>query len=137
MKAFKLQLKSDTIGALASAVCLVHCIATPFLFMSAASFQHSNPHGNSPLWWSLIDVVFLVISFMAIHWSGKNSSKAWMKYALYLCWCFLAVFIIMERLQDAHIPTALFYAPAIGLILLHLYNRKYCQCKGDRCCISV
>ena len=136
MKTLKLQLKSDAIGVLASAICLLHCIATPFIFVSAASFHASNPHANSPIWWSLIDVVFLVVSIIAVYWSGKTSSKEWMKYALYMSWSLLALFIFMERLQDTHIPTALFYAPAVSLIFLHIYNRKYCQCKGDKCCVG-
>jgi len=132
----KLQLKSDAIGALASAICLVHCIATPFIFVSAASLPHSNPHGNDPFWWSMIDVVFLFISLVAVYWSGKTSSKAWMKFALYLCWSFLATFLIIERLGGNHYSENLLYIPAFGLIALHLYNIKYCRCKGNTCCIG-
>lgn len=136
MKAIRLKLKSDAIGAIASAICLIHCVATPFLFVSAASLHHTNPHGNSPLWWGMIDVVFLVVSLLAVYWSGKSSSKEWMKYALYISWGFLAIFIIIERLIDIHIAEALLYVPAIALIGLHLYNQQYCQCKGDKCCVS-
>jgi len=136
IRPLKLQLKSDAIGALASAICLVHCIATPFIFVSAASLHHSSSHGNSPLWWSMLDVVFLIISFLAVYWSGKTSSKTWMKYALYLTWSLLAVFMIMERLGSIHMAEFLVYFPAFGLIALHLYNTKYCQCKGDTCCVG-
>jgi len=136
MRALKLQLKSDAIGALASAICLIHCIATPFIFFSAAGLHASKPHGDSPLWWGMIDVVFLIVSFIAIFWSGKTSSKDWMKYALYFSWIVLALFIIMERLGDIHIAESLIYIPALGLIGLHLYNQKYCQCRGESCCAS-
>jgi len=26
------------------------------------------------------------------------------------------------------------YIPAIALVGLHLYNRKYCKCEDDTCC---
>lgn len=136
MNSLKLQLKSDFIGALASFICLIHCIATPFIFVSAASIEHhhhEHHHGDSPLWWSAIDIVFIVISFLAVYWSAKSSSKTWMKFALYLCWAGLAFFILNEKFEGPHLPHFLIYVPAFGLIVLHLYNKRYCQCINGNC----
>ena len=56
---------SDILGALASFICLVHCLATPFLFL-AHSHAHSHAeahHEAGPLWWGLIDYLFLLYFF--------------------------------------------------------------------------
>ncbi|MEM9025186.1 MAG: MerC domain-containing protein, partial [Bacteroidota bacterium] len=47
----------DMFGAVASGLCLIHCLATPFLFVAGAG-AHAH-HPESPFWWGLIDVVFL------------------------------------------------------------------------------
>ena len=135
MEALKIRLKSDNIGALASGICLVHCIATPFIFVAAANHDHSHHHGHTPLWWSVMDLLFIGISLVAVYWSARFSSKSWIKYALYFSWAGLAFFIFNEKLKLIHLPEALIYIPAISLILLHLYNKKYCQCNDDECCV--
>ena len=54
-------LKSDAIGAIASGLCILHCLATPIFFIaSACSLSCCN---NTPLWWQWMDYVFLGISF--------------------------------------------------------------------------
>ena len=45
---------SDTFGALASTLCLIHCILTPLLYVL-------------PLWWKGLNLVFLLISFFAVY----------------------------------------------------------------------
>ncbi|WP_193363738.1 MerC domain-containing protein [Kordia algicida OT-1] len=124
--------KSDTIGMLASSLCLVHCLITPFLFIAQA--QIACCETSTPFWWKILDYVFLVISFFAIYWSAKTTSKQWMKYALWSCWFFLSVIIINEKVNVLHIPEYAIYIPAISLVFLHLYNKKYCQCQEDKCC---
>jgi hypothetical protein len=128
------KLKSDNLGALASAICLVHCVATPFIFVSAASIDHHH-HGASPFWWNAIDLVFLVISLAAIYWSVKPSTKTWMKFGLYSSWALLALLIFSEKLDAIHFPEILMYIPAFSLIVLHLYNKRHHQCEDSRCLI--
>lgn len=116
------QSKSDVIGALASGLCLIHCIATPFIFLAQTS---SATIGNSaPAWWGIIDIVLVVISFYAVYWSTLNSSKSWMKYALWISWSALGIIILNEKLHLLAIPEFSIYIPAIALVLFHLYNRK-------------
>ncbi|WP_321827484.1 MerC domain-containing protein [Maribacter dokdonensis] len=125
--------KSDIVGTFASSLCLVHCIATPFLFLaqvSAATF-YSGP----PVWWKSLDYVFLVISFLAIFWSTKNTTLKWMKPMLWLSWSVLAAIILNEKLELFPIPEFAIYIPALALVILHLYNRNHCKCATDNCCI--
>lgn len=124
--------KSDVFGAAASTLCLVHCMATPFLFLAHASF---NTNEISNLWESL-DYIFLAISFMAIYWSTKTTAKQWIKYILWGSWCVLLLIILNEKLQYLSIPEYVIYFPSISLIFFHYYNLKYCKCKNDSCCAN-
>ena len=131
---------SDLLGAMASGLCLIHCLATPFLFMVQAEVAHhhahEHAHGDIPLWWGLIDSVLLVVSFFAVFWAARNSTKTWMKYALYATWIALAFIILNEKIGFVHLPEEIIYIPTIGLIGLHLYNRKYC-CEDESCKVEV
>lgn len=124
--------KSDMIGAMASSLCLVHCLATPFLFVAHAGLAN---HGeNHPFWWGLLDVIFLVISFAAVWWTGKTTSKKWMRNSLWVSWTILALIVLNEKLSFLPILEEAIYAPTIALVFLHLYNRRYCHCGDDHCC---
>ena len=121
--------RSDLIGTAASTLCLIHCLATPFLFILPTAFAG---HGEGfPLWWGVLDLVFLVISFFAVWWSGKTTSRAWIRTSLWVCWAALTFIILNEKLEALPLSEAAIYIPSLGLIGLHLYNRKYCQCADE------
>lgn len=129
--------QSDTLGVFASGICLLHCIATPFLFVSAASLDHhDHHHADSPFWWSSIDVIFIIISFIAVYRSARLSSKQWVKYALFASWAFLTFVLLNEKFEGIHLVEEIIYVPAFSLILLHLYNKRYCQCEDENCCVD-
>ena len=77
-------IKPDAIGSLASTLCLIHCIATPFIFISQACTMSCC--ADAPIWWQSIDYIFLIISFFAIYRSTKTSTKLEIKIALWLTW---------------------------------------------------
>ncbi len=126
--------QSDLWGITASALCLVHCLATPFLF--AAHTGHVHTHPNSPFWWGFLELFFIVISFLAVFWSVRNTSKNWMSVALWGAWALLAAIILNEKLEFMVLAEALIYVPSIALVGLHLFNRKYCQCGNENCCAT-
>ena len=127
-------LKTDKIGIFASTLCMIHCIATPFLLFakscSAACCE------SSPNWWSSLDFLFLLISFFAVYQSSKNTSKAWIKYAMWISWTFLLVVIMNEKSNLFPLFEYAIYFPSAMLVVLHIYNLKYCQCKTDTCCTN-
>lgn len=123
--------RSDVAGAMASGLCMLHCLATPFLFVTQSEL--ASDHSASPQWWGAIDFVMLGVSLLAVYWSVKNTSAHWMKYGLWICWVALALFILFDKFVG-HVHGHYFYLPAIGLVVLHLVNRKYCQCADDSCC---
>ena len=128
----RLNTKSDLLGASASALCFVHCLATPFLFMAHAAIgaEHEASH---PAWWGALALLFLSIAFLAVFWSAQKTAKTWMKYALWICWGLLALVVLNEKLKWFPLFEAAIYFPTLSLIFLHFYNRQYCQCKDETC----
>ena len=126
--------KSDTIGVLSSGFCLLHCLATPFLFVTQTRISHCCD--LKPMWWSSIDFIFLVISAVAIYRTVTNTTKKWMKIALWVNWFLLLFFISNENSKWLFIPEHFIYFPALSLIFLHAYNSAYCQCKKKGCCVN-
>ena len=127
--------KQDTIGALASFLCFVHCASTPFLL----TFITAPAYTNSPYiiqWWGYIDIILLGISLIAVIYSARTTGKQWVGYALWSSWIALTAVIFNEKQGWLHLPEVLNYIPALLLIFFHLYNRRYCQCEDENCCID-
>ena len=129
-------LKSDSIGALASSLCLIHCLVTPIIFVAQACTDSCC--ADTPTWWSMLDYLFLIISFFAVYRSTSTTSKEYMKYALWGSWLLLFTMILNEKAEFLPLPESLTYVAAAALVLLHLYNLKFCNCASetDKCCIK-
>lgn len=126
--------KSDSIGAIASGLCLLHCIATPFIFIvQSCSLTCCS---DTPTWWAFIDYFFLIISFFAIYHSTKTTTSKWIKPALWISWAVLFFIIVNEKMRWLPLHENLIYIPALTLIALHIYNKKYCQCNVNTCCAN-
>lgn len=126
--------KSNLLGAVASGLCLIHCIATPLIFIAQATASHHHHHDHDHHavgWWGSLDYIFLVISAIAVYYSAQNSSLRWMPLALYASWGILALLILNEKFHLMHLPHEAIYLPTLSLIGLHLYNRNYCDCEEE------
>lgn len=124
--------QSDNIGAIASTLCLIHCIATPLLFIAQSCSVTCC--SSSPDWWRSLDFLFLIISFFSVHQSTQNTTKNWIKPALWVSFISLFIVVINERINLVHMNENILYLPALSLITLHLYNKKYCKCDTNTCC---
>ena len=122
--------KSDLIGAIASFICMIHCIATPFIFI--ASVCSKSCCSSAPSWWVWLDFIFLFIFLK--HRSTKTTSKPWMRPTLWAAWAALFTAIFLEQSNWIYFSEYYKYSAALSLIGFHLYNLKYCQCKSDKCC---
>ena len=120
--------KPDTIGALASSLCVAHCLMTPVLF-AVQSYTAIHSH-TAPLWWKNLDFLFITISVIAIYKSSKNSTNAVVKSALWTSWFILFFLILNEKLGWISLAEFITYIAAVTLSVLHLYNLNYCQCKS-------
>ena len=125
-----LHVSSDSVGIVASGLCMVHCIATPILIVCKTTCAASCQ--AAPLWWRSFDILFLVISLFAVIYSVKITSKQWVKNALIASWSLLFLSELFKNLTHIHFVHYLAYIPATALIVTHLYNRKLC-CSAHTC----
>ncbi len=132
-KLVNLTSKSDMIGGIASTLCLIHCLATPVLFLAQAGLAVGEEF--HPWWWGILDLMFLVVSLLAVYWSAKNTLKQGIKYALWCLWTILALLILNEKMELVYLTEEFIYLPTIGLIALHFYNQRYFRCKDRGCSI--
>ena len=129
----KLSIKNpDYLGVISGGLCILHCIATPLLFISSAELAG---HGT-PIEWQLLNFGFVGISFLAIKNSAKNSSNSTVKVLFYVLWFILFGVILNESIHILHLPEFVTYVSAFSLCCLHVYNLKYCQCEEDTCCVN-
>jgi len=123
--------RPDLLGTFASSLCLIHCLATPFVFIAQSCT--ATCCSATPIWWKFIDYIFLVVSFFAIYYSTRTTTINWIKPSLWLSWFLLFVIIVNEKIQLVPLPESLIYIPSISLMTLHLYNKRYCNCTDDKC----
>ena len=123
--------KYDAIGAIASFMCMIHCIATPFLFIaSACSVTCCDA---TPLWWQWVDYIFLGVSLFAVINITKTSKITFVKLGLWLSWLGLFSFFISKQYLGISVSENLKYIPALSLVGFHLYNLKFCKCENECC----
>lgn len=124
----------DNVGIIASSLCMIHCIGTPFLFIAKACT--TSCCSEAPLWWQIIDYVFLFISFIAIYFVTKQISSAWMKKTFWISWFILLLTILNHTFPIFELNKNFIYVPASAIIILHFYNLRFCKCSDDSCCID-
>ncbi len=129
-------IKSDVLGAIASGLCVIHCIATPFLFVVQSCSVSKSCCDSGPTWWSSIDYIFIAITFFAVYQSSKNTSKDWMKAGLYGTWVILSFLMLNDKMGFINLSEWWKYLAAVAMISLHIYNLKFCQCSEESCCIA-
>lgn len=132
-----LELKADSVGIIASSICLIHCIATPFIFIAKACSSAAACCIDAPLWWQLIDYLFIVISFLAIYYSTQHTPKPWVRNVMWICWALLFIAILNESFSLTFHSEFFIYLPAFGIIGMHFYNMKYCNCEDDTSCLAA
>tara|TARA_B100000965_G_scaffold49382_1_gene36313 strand:- start:3635 stop:4111 length:477 start_codon:yes stop_codon:yes gene_type:complete len=124
---------SDFLGVLASTLCICHCLGTPFLFVAQANAI--NCCEFVPFWWKSFNFFFIFLSFFAIYYSARRTSKNFMKILFWSSWIALTALLLNELFELAHLTELPIYLASSMLVFLHFYNLKYCQCKDDECCI--
>ena len=129
---YKLLLPFDSIGIIASTLCTIHCIATPFVFIAKACT--ATCCSEAPAWWIMIDYLFLIISFIAIFFINKNLNIKWLKIAFWTSWILLLITIANHSINIILLPKNFIYIPSISIVLLHFYNLQFCKCKNETCC---
>ena len=130
----RIHLPYDSIGIIASTLCAIHCIATPFIFIAKACT--SVCCSDAPTWWIMIDYLFLIISFLAIFFINKNLNIKWLKIAFWISWIVLLITIVNHSLNIIYLPKNFIYIPSFSIIILHFYNLQFYQCQDKTCCAN-
>ena len=120
----------DNIGATFSTLCVIHCFATPILFVTQSYML------VVPGWWQALNYLFLLLSFFAVYKTSQNSSNQIVKILLYIFWGILATLLISEEFELFHLPEFITYSTGLTLAGLHIYNKKHCQCDDEECCVN-
>lgn len=115
--------KSDVLGATSGALCLIHCLATPLLFLYSTSPFYNN--SNKPLWWTSLDLIFITFSLIAIIQSIKVTQLKLIKPLLASNWLILFGLIINEKFEYFKIEEIYSYIFSFSLIITHLYNVRH------------
>lgn len=124
----------DRLGIVASTLCLIHCLITPFIFVAQSCA--ASCCASAPTWWMYLDYLFLAISFFAIRRSSRMTIYKSMKYALRICWGVLFVLIINESTGIIILNKNFLYFIAVLLSSLHVYNLRFCTCSKNKCCAT-
>lgn len=109
------KLNSDYLGLISSTLCLIHCLALPFLVVFFGEALHSIEHLE------FLDWIFAAISLYAAYDSIKKTSSKYLKLSFVLGWIFFIIGIIF------HENSILSYSLHIGsliLIVSHIMNYK-------------
>ena len=108
----------DWIGLSAGLLCAVHCALTPLLF---AALPLLSQVGG---WWGLLDVVFLLVSLVAVWGMVRSTGRAWVRRGAVVAWLVLAAGLTGER---TGVPGSdyIMYLGAASLLVAHLTNIWY------------
>ena len=134
MGSILIKFKPDAIGSIASTLCIIHCLATPFIFITQACTMSCC--ADAPLWWQSMDYIFILIAFFAIYRATKTSINQSINKLLWTTWLIFFMLIINKTTSLIYINPNFTYIIGCLLALLHLYNLKYCQCQSEICCIN-
>ncbi|TXF90304.1 MerC domain-containing protein [Neolewinella aurantiaca] len=122
--------KPDFVGMLSSGLCAIHCAVAPVFFaaqplvhdaISEAS-HHGHEHGHG-LWGSL-DIIFLVLSLVAVYYAAKASQQTKTRAWLWIGWGVFAAGLLMEHLG---MVGWLMYVGSAILVVTHLINFRQCR----------
>ena len=121
----------DKLGILTSALCLIHCFITPFIYMSFASLKQ-----NELISFSLngVNVIFIIVSLVAVNRSTKITTSKIIKPIFWLSWFFLFFVLFNEVAMIIELPEIISYTSGLILAGVHIYNLNFCGCKDENCC---
>ena len=122
----------DKLGILSSILCLIHCFITPFVYISFAALFTQNEFLSFS--WKGINLIFIIISLVAVNRSTKITTSKIIKPIFWLSWIFLFFVLFNEEVKFIELPELASYISALILAGVHIYNLNFCGCKDENCC---
>jgi len=113
--------RADVMGITGSVLCIIHCVATPVLVVTATWLQE----GALRTAFEGMDYVFIGVNAIAVYLAARHSHQPFIRWLL---WGFLSLFTVGLLLEDTDERFAyLAYAASVGLVLSHLANIQACR----------
>ncbi|MEM6262724.1 MAG: MerC domain-containing protein [Bacteroidota bacterium] len=128
MKALLDRIKPDHLGIISASLCLIHCILLPFLFGMYVDHHHD---GHTHIPGVGIDSFFLGLGTVAVYFSSKHTSVAWIRYLMWASLGLLAFAIFMESTSE--IFAYVLYAASFLLVIAHVINLRKGQKVQEDC----
>ena len=122
----------DKVGILSSTICLIHCLVTPFIYVTYAGFFKLSEYLSFS--WKAINLVLIIFSLVAVNRSTKKTTSKIIKPIFWLSWGFLFFVLLNEEAKFFELPELVSYFSALNLAGVHIYNLKFCGCKDESCC---
>ena len=123
---------SDYLGILSSILCLIHCFITPFIYVFFAALFTQNEFLFFS--WKGINLIFIIISLVAVNRSTKITTSKIIKPIFWLSWILLFFVLFNEEAKIIELPEIFSYTSALILVGVHIYNLNFCGCKDENCC---
>ena len=123
---------SDNLGILFSTLCFIHCLITPFFYMTFAGLFIQNELISFS--WKGINLIFIILSLFAVNRSTKKTTSKIIKPIFWFSWIFLFFVLFNEEVKFIELPELVSYLSALNLAGIHVYNLKFCGCKDENCC---
>ncbi len=123
----------DLSGAMVSVLCMVHCMATPLLFLTMPALEATARSHHEHSWWGLLDWVFLALSLIAVWYAAKYTTHRGIRFLFWIFWLVFAAGLMVEMygLQE---QKWLMYAGSLSLAITHMVNFRYCRrCNTVKC----
>ena len=123
---------SDNLGVLSSTLCFIHCLTTPFVYISFAGLFDQNEYLSFS--WKGLNAIFIILSLLAVYRSTKKTTSKIVKPVFWLSWGFLFFVLFNEEVKFIELPELVSYLSALNLAGIHVYNLKFCGCRDENCC---
>ncbi|WP_044172236.1 MerC domain-containing protein [Flectobacillus major] len=121
----KLNFWYDYLGIFSSAICLVHCLATPIIMFLKAYYQYSQTQVALDEAHDCWDYVFVLLCFIAVFSTTRSCVSIRIVRAFWLAFLAFAVAIIFE--DDLPFLQYVGYIASLALIVIHFFNIRFCK----------
>jgi hypothetical protein len=112
--------RADYVGITGSVLCLVHCLATPVLLVTANWLRDDTVREG----FLNLDYAFILVNVVAV-WTAAQRASRRIALALWVSLSLFAVGILFEDLNPAF--EYLGYVASLSLIVSHFTNIRHCR----------
>jgi hypothetical protein len=114
----------DYLGIAGSGLCLIHCLAIPFLFYVQNAFAQKLLESLN-LENIYFEYSFVLLCFIAVFSTTKHNDSWKINTSFWLFFTLFAISVLFE--DDFKYLDLLGYGASIGLIITHIININYCK----------